>query len=272
MGVTFIDTNYYLKLYDQVKDDFKFVYSSGIRVKIIISLTRGTSRLKDLKEDLNVDSSTILHAMKKLENRDLIYKKRDEYFISQTGKVVGLKLIDMIKMLFTFKENEDLIFDSELPVDMLMEFKDLEFSDFTITDDLDFAHHFRDDIMGSNMIRALTPISTVSVVGTCRMIVEKGKEMEVIIKPPLFEEITDILDPKLLEKMIDLISQDKMRIWTAGQDMDISFFLTDRFIFLGFLKTNGNEVNLKDMISYNPKAIDWGNKLFDYYLGNSKRL
>lgn len=219
-----------------------------------------------------MDSSTILHAMKKLENRDLIYKKRDEYFISQTGMVMGLKLIDMIKMLFTFKENEDLMFDSEVPVDMLMEFKDLEFTDFTITDDLNFAHNFRDNILKSNIIRALAPISTISIVRTCRMVVHEGKELEVIIKPPVFEEITDILDPKLLEKMIDSISQDKMRIWTAGQDMDISFFLTDSFIFLGFLKTNGDEVNLKDMISYHPKAIDWGNRLFNYYLRNAKRL
>ena len=245
-----------------------------MRTKIIISLTEGTTRLKDLKEDLDIDSSTILHAMKKLEKRDLIYKQNDEYLISQTGKVVGLKLIDMIKMLFTFKENEDLMFDSEVPIDMLMEFKDLKFSDFIMTEspDFNFANHFYNYIIESGNIRGVSPLSNPNIVDTFKMIVENGKELEVIINQPVFNETMNILESEIIEKMIDLISADKIKIWTIEQDLNISFFLTDNFIFLGFLTTSGNEINLKDMISYHPNAINWGNRLFDYYLENSNRL
>ena len=263
-----------MELYEQVKDDFKFVSSSSIRTKIIISLTDGTTRLKDLKEDLNIDSSTILHAMKKLENRDLIYKQNDEYFISQTGKVVGLKLIDMIKMLFTFKENEDLMFDSEIPIDMLMEFKDLEFSDFQMTEspDFNFANHFYDNIIESDYIRGVAPISNTNIIETCKLIIEQDKGLEVIINHPVFDETKDILESNIMDKMHDLISEDKIKIWSIEQKLNISFFLTDNFIFLGFLKNCGNEINLKDMISYHPSAINWGNNLFDYYLKNSNQL
>ena len=111
-----------LKLYEEVKDDLKFISSSAVRTKIIISLTEGTTKLKDLKKELVADSSTILHAMKKLEEKNLVYKKRDEYFISQTGIVIGLKLIDMIKMLSIFKNDEDIILDNNLPQDLLLEF------------------------------------------------------------------------------------------------------------------------------------------------------
>lgn len=62
--------------------------------------------------------------MKKLENKDLIYKKGDQYFISQTGLVIGLKLIDMIKTILTVKENQDLIFSGDMPVDMHLELND----------------------------------------------------------------------------------------------------------------------------------------------------
>lgn len=111
-----------LKLYEEVKDDLKFISSSAVRTKIIISLTEGTTKLKDLKKELAADSSTILHAMKKLEEKNLVYKKRDEYFISQTGIVIGLKLIDMIKMLFIFKNDEDIILNNNLPQDLILEF------------------------------------------------------------------------------------------------------------------------------------------------------
>ncbi len=272
--VTFTGPGYYLELYEQVKDDFKIVSSSGVRTKIIISLTEGTTKLKDLKEGLNIDSSTILHAMKKLKNRDLIYKKNDEYFISQTGKVVGLKLIDMIKMLFTFKENEDLMFDSEIPIDMLMEFKDLHFADFQLTEspDFNFANHFQEYIIESDNIRGVAPIANINIMETCKLIVEHGKDLEVIINQPVFNETMDVLGSNILDKMLDLISEDKIKIWSIEQKLNISFFLTDNFIFLGFLKTSGNEINLKDMVSYHQSAINWGNRLFDYYLKNSNQL
>lgn len=223
---------------------------------------------------MDIDTSTILHAMKKLEHRDLIYKQNDKYLISQTGKVIGLKLIDMIKMLFAFKENEDLMFDSELPIDMLMDFKDLRFSDFIMneTSDFNFASHFYNYIIESNSIRGVAPLSNANIIETCKMIVENGKELEVIINPPVFKETMDILQSNIMEKMIELVLEDKIKIWTTEQDLNISFFLTDSFIFLGFLTTNGNEINIKDMISYHPSAIDWGNRLFDYYLENSERL
>lgn len=79
----FMDLNHNLELFERLKDDIKFISSSTVRTKIIISLTQG--KLKDLKDELEVDSSTILHAMKKLEDKNLIYKKGDEYLSHKPG-------------------------------------------------------------------------------------------------------------------------------------------------------------------------------------------
>jgi predicted transcriptional regulator len=103
-----MDLNHNLELYEEVKDDIKFISSSTVRTKIIISLTQGTTKLKDLKDEIEVDSSTILHAMKKLEDKNLIYKKRDEYFISQTGIICGFKLIDLINLLYEIKMDKEI--------------------------------------------------------------------------------------------------------------------------------------------------------------------
>jgi predicted transcriptional regulator len=273
-GITIKDSNYNLKLYEEVKEDLKFVSSSTVRTKIIICLTEGTTRLKDLKEDLGIDSSTILHAMKKLESKDLIYKKGDEYFISQTGIVVGLKLIDIIKMLFIFKEKEDLIFDSDVPLDIVSEFKDLHFSHFILprTADFDFARHFSNYIYESDNIRALAPICNTTIIETCKMIVENCKRMEVILNPSVFRKSREYLEPDVFEQLIDSINEEKIKIWSIEQDLNTSFFLTDKFVILGFIITDGKDFILKDMISYHPNAIEWGNRLFNYYLENSNPL
>ncbi|MDD1775343.1 MAG: DUF1724 domain-containing protein, partial [Methanobacterium sp.] len=255
-------------------EDLKFVSSSTVRTKIIICLTEGTTRLKDLKEYLGIDSSTILHAMKKLESKDLIYKKGDEYFISQTGIVVGLKLIDIIKMLFIFKENEDLMFDSDVPLDIVSEFKDLHFTDFILpkTTDFNFAQHFSNYIYESDNIRALAPICNNNIIETCKMIVERGKRLDVILNPSVFRKSREYLKPDVFEQLMDLIKEEKIKIWSIDQDLNTSFFLTDKFVILGFIISDGKDFTLKDMISYHPNAIEWGNRLFDFYLGNSNPL
>jgi len=269
-----LESDYNLKLYEEVKDDLKFVSSSTVRTKIIISLTEGTTRLKDLKEDLGIDSSTILHSMKKLENKDLIYKKGDEYLISQTGVVVGLKLIDIIKLLFMFKENENLMFDNNVPLEIVSEFKELHFSDFIIPEasNFNFADHFYNYILESDNIRAVAPICNANIIETCKMIVEDGKNLEVILNPSVLKKSREYLDSTIFERMIDSILDEKIKMWSIEQDLNISFFITDKFVFLGFLITDGNEFNLKDIISYHPNAIAWGNRLFEFYLKNAKPL
>lgn len=269
-----IDSNYNLKLYEEVKEDLKFVSSSTVRTKIIISLTKGTTKLKDLKEDLGIDSSSILHAMKKLEDKDLIYKKDDEYLISQTGVVIGLKLIDIIKLLFIFKDNEDLMFDSDVPQSIVSEFKDLHFSDFILpkTADFSFADYFSNYISESDNIRAVAPICNTNIIETCKMIVEKGKKLDVIINPSVFKKSREYLDADVFQQLIDSIKEKNINLWTIEQDLNISFFITDKFVVLGFLITDGNEFTLKDMISYHPNAIEWGNRLFNFYLESSDPL
>jgi len=252
----------------------KFVSSSAVRTKIIISLTEGTTRLKDMKEDMGVDSSTILHAMKKLENKNLIYKKGDEYFISQTGVVIGLKLIDMIKLLFIFKENDEIMFDQDVPLDIVTEFKQLHFADFEMpeNEDFNFAEHFKDYIVGSDYIRAVTPICNSNIIESTKMIVDKNKEMDVVLNPLVYEQSRQFMGLELFNQMNELISREKIRIWSIEQDLNVSFFLTDKFVVLGFIKSDGEAFKLRDMISYHPNAINWGNRLFDYYQERSERF
>lgn len=273
-GGTFIDSTDNLKIYEKVKDNLKFISSSTVRTKIIISLTRGTTTLKDLKEQLGVDSSTILHAMKKLVNKNLVYKEGDEYFISQTGIVIGLKLIDMIKMLFIFNHKEDLIFGSELPVDLIWELNELNFSDFILPENSDFIfyHHFHNYIMKSKNLRGVSSICNTNILETFRLIAENDKQLEVIVTPQVIRETRDVLDSDILDLCLNLISDEKIKIWTIERDLSLSFFITDDLIFLGLLTNHGDDVDLKDMISYNSNAVDWGNCLFDYYLKDAQRL
>ena len=72
-----------LKLYDDVKGHLKFLVSSDVRVKILISLSKGSKNVSQLREHIGLSSSTILHGMQLLEQKDLVFRDSKIYSLSQ---------------------------------------------------------------------------------------------------------------------------------------------------------------------------------------------
>lgn len=267
-----------LKLYDEVKDNLKFISSSSVRTRIMISLTMGITKLKDLKEGMNVDSSTILHAMKTLEDQNLIIKTGDEYFISQTGKIIGLKLIDTIKMLFTVKRSEKLWLNHEIediPADLLLKIGELNVSTLIESEPTDIfkphENYFSRILINSNKIRGLSPIFNQDFIEPFKLMMEEGKEIELILTPQVINETMNVLDPDSMLHLADLISQDKFKIWTI-EDVKVAFTVTDKFISLGLYSKSGEYDNTRDLVSDHPDAIEWGNILFEYYRDKADRF
>jgi predicted transcriptional regulator len=94
-------------LYEEIKDDLKFITSSDIRAKIIISLKEGQKKLGDLKDEVHMRSSSILHSMSQLESRNLIVREFQSYSLSQTGKMVAIILIDIVDSFSLMKKHKD---------------------------------------------------------------------------------------------------------------------------------------------------------------------
>ncbi|MGB9936169.1 MAG: helix-turn-helix transcriptional regulator [Methanobacterium sp.] len=115
-------SNEILQLYEKVRDDLKFLTASDVRTKIIIVLNDGLKNLGDLKDETNLNSSTILHGMSQLEEKNLIFKQSGGYSLSQTGKIVALNLINLIKASTSLEEIGKIFLKHEIspiPEDLL---------------------------------------------------------------------------------------------------------------------------------------------------------
>ena len=110
------------ELYDEIKDDLKFITSSDIRAKIIISLKEGPKKLGDLKDEVHMRSSSILHSMSQLENKNLISREFRSYSLSQTGEMIAIILIDMVNSFSLMRTHEDFWLNheiNEIPEDLV---------------------------------------------------------------------------------------------------------------------------------------------------------
>ena len=274
-GEISMDSKNLLKIYDEVKDDLKFISSSRVRAKIIISLTGGTAGLKDLKEDLALDTTNILHAIKQLEKQDLIFKQKDNYFLTPTGIIMGLKLVDTIKTISTVQKYKKLWLDHEIvdiPENMLLRMGELYASTLVeseVTDIFKPLENYSQILSESKTIRGISPIFNPDFIDAFKILVKSGKEVELILAPQIIKEMMNIMDPASLMELAGLVSREKLKIWTMDQDIKVAFTVTDKFISLGLFSNNGEYDTTKDLVSDHPDAVTWGNSLFEYYRDKS---
>lgn len=266
-----MNSKYLLELYDDVKDDFKFLSSSSIRTKIIICLSEEKLGLGELKEVLGFESSPILHGMRKLEDNKLIFKKDNKYALSQTGKIISLKLTETIKTLSVTRHNEKIWLNHEIdsiPYDLLMKIGDLHSSNLMFSEPTDILKPFKafDEVLNkSKRIKSISSIFDPHYIGIFKKILENGAKVEIILSKPVLKKMVENLDLECLIKLRILMANDSFKLWNIEDNLKVIFTVTDKCLYLGLFSTSGEYDSTKYLISEHPDALAWGNSLFDYY-------
>jgi predicted transcriptional regulator len=267
-----------IKIYDEVKDDLKFISSSGVRAKIIISLTSGTKELNDLKEELTMDTSNILHAIRDLEKKDIIFKQKNNYILSPTGIIIGLKLVDIIKTISAVQKNKKIWLNHEIsgiPEHMILRMGELYNSNLVeseLTDILKPRENYSQILMDSKNIKGISPIFYPNYINEFKLLIKNGKDVELILTSNIIKKIMNFIDPASIMELRELLSQEKLKIWTTDDNIKVAFTVTDKSISLGLFSTNGEYDTTKDLVSDHPDAVTWGNNLFEFYREKSNIL
>lgn len=68
---------------------------SDLRRNLLISLNEGKKSLGDLRDKLQISSSTAIHALRELERNDFaLQNKNRDYLLTDIGRIIALKLLD----------------------------------------------------------------------------------------------------------------------------------------------------------------------------------
>jgi len=259
-----------LNFYEDVKDNLKSQSTSSVRTKIMISLNEGPKKSRDLKELTGMQSSTILHGINELEKQDLVLREGDTFFLSEIGKIMTLKSIDMIRTSVSLKKFQKLLINHEIddiPSELLMNIGDLSNSTLIESDNIDvFKVHgtHMSIILNSKKIRGVSPIFYPDYPETFKNIIEKDINVELILTNGVFKKTLGSLDSQSLEKFKKLVLEKKLKIWVKD-DIKVALTVTDTFMTMGFFSVNGMYDTARNLVSNHSDALAWGNKLFEYY-------
>lgn len=270
-----MEINNILNQYDDVKDDLKLLTTSNIRTKIILILNDRNKQLSDLRNELQLGSSTILRAMEKLKTHDIIIKKDNKYSLSSYGKLFAIKLENMLKSCYTIKKNDILWLEHHIdgiPEDLLKDIGCLSDSiiiEATPTDVVRPYTYFAENFIESNQIKCISPIFYNQYIFIYREVLKKGANLELMLTPIILDKLIETMGTDELKELISVYG---LKIWIIEENTNILFTVTEKFISIGLFSIEGQfDITLK-LISFNTDSIKWGNKLFNYYLKKAQLI
>ncbi|MCD6146302.1 MAG: DUF1724 domain-containing protein [Methanosarcinales archaeon] len=260
--------------YNEIKDELKFFTTSGVRVKLLISLNKEKMTIDELRSEFGYRTSTILPVLAELKSKELIYKDDRYYGVTPFGKLISSKLVDFIETLYMFKTQERFWKNHETYVIPDLFFRNIgSLSRSHIVEDTPadlFATHrrFIKLLEGCKVIDGVSPFLHPDFPSIFNTFIEHDAAVRLVITHPVLK--------LMYERHGDLLQHSKampnVSLRVIDEDVGIAFTVTENILSVGFFRHDGTYDYSMDLISEDRAAIEWGNALFEYYWDRAVEL
>ena len=267
-----MNTNEIMDAYEYIKDDLKFITTSSIRTKIILSLNEDKD-LTDLKYQLELKPSSISHALKRLEKENIVSKKGKKYSLSPLGKVYSIKSQNFFRSFEAIKNCEKIFLNhliDGIPPFLIKKMGCLANSIIVESTPIDVIkpHTYYAKLVSSSVnIKALSSIFYYPFLDLYFDRLKKEAKAEIILTPLILDAMIKNADRERLEKKI---SSNDLKFLKVDEDVQIAFTVTEKFLNFGLFLNDGIYDATMSLVNYDEEAIKWGEELYDYYLKKAK--
>ncbi|MDY6865242.1 MAG: winged helix-turn-helix domain-containing protein [Halobacteriota archaeon] len=265
----------FYSVYEKSSDWLRLLARSEIRIKLLMILNEENMKLGQLRDYLNLTSSTILHAMKDMEDEELLENTDEGYALTNIGKIQALMISDLIKTITVLTKNKDfwLTHDiSGIPDYLLKRLGDLGGCDAVSgskTDILKPHLNFIKILMEAKEVRGVSPIFYQEYPTIIEKLVENNANVETIVT----NEVLSILKNEgYKSRLDDIINEKNFRLWVIDEEVKVAFTFTDSVLSLGLFRDDGTYDLTTDLIFDRKDAIEWSSELFEFYRNRSKRV
>lgn len=269
-----MNTTKIMDIYNEIKDDLKFITTSSVRTKIILSLNQGSKSLNELKSQLGLERSSISHALKKLENEDIVFKKEKKYFLTSIGKLYAVKSENLVKSLGIIKNCEKIWLNhliEGIPSFLVKEIGCLSGSfiiESTPTDIIRPQTHYAEILSKSSNIKVVSPIFYYPFFDLYTSGLKEEAEAQIILTPLILDAMIKNMGIKNLKNKIS----GNLKFLLVDEDIKVVFTVTENFLHFGLFLSDGLYDATMSLVNYDESAIKWGERLYQYYSKKAKEI
>lgn len=265
-----------LIIYEHHKQQIHSIYSSRLKVQILLTLLHNNASLSQLRGVTGSTSQALIPKIRNLEKQGLIQAMNYEYCLTPLGRVVAMNVEGFVQLVggidqhHTFFADHDL---SDLPVSFLSRIGNLYNSEpkqDTTTDMFYVYSHYLEILKDAAYIHG---ISSVASPGLARFIAEKvvtGISVELVVN----NEVVGLFTKEPYASNIQgLTEYPNFSVWVTDDNLRVGLTVTDKYLSLGLFKKDTNLYDSSsDLFSNDPRAVEWGENLFRYYKERSTQL
>jgi|GEM_PF-1158347 len=270
-----MSTSRLLENYDVVEPMIRKLYDSKQRLAILEALSGGPKQLSDLWREVGANAPNTSTRAKDLEEMSLIRRDKGEYRLTRWGEAVLKGMDDSLEFYsayWKFRELWDNHIKAGIPEHLWADIGALNNSVLIKNDSLDYVkvHEVFLKFFGTAKTRfyAVAPIFNKDWLLAVENLARNGVDTRLILKTDVivkgYQAATDSFK--------EVIELDNLKLYEI-KEARVAFAVTDSALDISLPEKEG-AVSYMDMCleSDDPRAVQWGRRLFDYYKSKAKPL
>jgi predicted transcriptional regulator len=265
-----------LAVYNKTYKLIQSIYSSRLKIQILLSVASGTKTLAELRDVTGSTSQAIIPKIRGLERLALIESLEHGYVLTPTGKIVATKIGDFVLTIGELTQHKEFwaTHDIEgIPHPFLDEIGELFDSDvkFDTTDSMFHVYsNFVRVLREGSYIHGLSSVMSPEIADVLAERIMAGIPVDLIVNRTI---VDGLLQEPFASKIQLLKPYSNFRIWVTDEPLRIGITVTDKHLSFGLNKKETKVYDSSaDMYSNNPRAIAWAERLFQFYKERSTQL
>jgi len=265
-----------IDVYSRSKQEVQSIYRSRLQIQILLSLGEGAKTLSQLREITGSTSQAVLPKIRKLELNQFIETKNYEYTLTPLGQIVRLKIEDFVMSTAVIHEHREFWaghYLDGIPQELLEGIGDLYDTKVIADTNVDIFNvygNFVRMLAEADRIWILSPVTSLGHTDAVLKRVVEGAEVEMVITSDLAQQLAT---PPYRDKTREFSGYERGKIWVYQSPLKVGLTVTNKALSLGLYKRDTITYDTTtDLLSHDPKAIAWGDKLFAYFRDKSVRL
>lgn len=252
----------YLKHYDSISSEVKYLTNSLVRLKILATLYDHPSNMKDLNKTTGLIYSSISSNMHKLELGGHVYLDLNKYYLTNSTRLKIeqiLELSDLINLLNEFFNILDKHLVNMIPNQSVAELYLLGKANLIESDSIEVYKMYdfvENALTNANEVKCVLPFYYENFNEKLNELVEDNRDVEVMVPA----EIQGVFDERSKIK----------KLYHYDRENAFLLIVTDGLMILGLFKDDGYFDQNRLLTSRNEDSIKWANNLYKNFKMENK--
>jgi len=258
----------YLELYEEVKEELRFLTNSEIRLNVLKYLSGLPITIKDLCSNSDMAYSAVSHNIHLLEDYGYLEGGDGKFSLNNVGNIKLLNLMNFRDSFSIIIEYLDLWIDHDITCisyDDLSELSSLKRAYLVKsvrTDIYQPQNMFKEILASSKTVKSIFPFINSEYPSIFENLLKNRANIELLCEKSITQNFIQSIEAETLRNGL---RNKNFKIKSLKENINLFLTIADNCMFFGLCKDDGRFDQNNLLISNEPKAIDWASELFEKF-------